>query len=138
MKLSQLLSQRADLLRQVRLANVAYAYQTLGEFATRVTRAGLCGRVVLKPVNPEEDRYCVTLIALEASQSIIEEHFTDEDLALLADVIGFATGHPAHELTFDIEDLRGDFVAPLRTELERAGVQIGWNTSRVAEESSQP
>ena len=37
MKLSKLLHQREALLRQTRLANLAYAYRRLGEFAGRVT-----------------------------------------------------------------------------------------------------
>lgn len=127
MKLSHLLSQRSDLLRQVRLANLAFAYHTLRDFSARVARAGLRGRVTLQPVNPDEERYCVTLTALEASQSIVEEHFSDEDLVVLADVLGFATGHPSHELTFHIDEL-AEFYEPLRGDLERAGIQFDDNT----------
>lgn len=135
MKLSHLLNQRPELLRQVRLANLAYAYQTLREFDARVARARLRGRVTLKPVDPDQERYCVTLHALEINQSLIEEHFSDEDLVLLADVLGFATGHPAHELTFHIDQL-GEFVEPLRTDLEHAGVKVDDPPSQVERPSS--
>lgn len=122
-KLSQLIAQRAELLRQVRLTNLAYAYQSVLEFNERVARVGLKGRVLLKPVNPEEDRFCVTLTALEGNQSVIEEHFSDEDLVLLSDVLGYATGHPTHDLSFELEHL-DEFLEPLRNDLERAGVRM--------------
>lgn len=124
MKLSKLLSQRPALLRQVRLANLAFAYQALVDFAARVDRAALCGAVSLKPADPNAERYCATLTALECNQSLIEEHFTDDDLMLLADVIAFATGHPGFEVKFHLDDLEEDFIAPLRAELERAGVAV--------------
>ena len=47
-KLSTLLTQRQALLRQARLANLAFAYTTLMEFAHRIARAQLSGRVTLK------------------------------------------------------------------------------------------
>ena len=127
-KLSQLLAQRPGLLRQVRLANLAFAYQSLNDFAARIARVGLHGRVTLKPVDPDHESYCVTLTALDASQSVIEEHFSDEDLVLLADTLGFATGHPTHELTFHIDQL-DEFVAQLRVDLEHAGVVLDQPTS---------
>ena len=122
-KLSHLIAQRAELLRQVRLTNLAYAYQTLLDFEARIARVGLRGSVLLKPILPEEERFCVTLTALEGNQSVIEEHFSDEGLVLLADVLGFATGHPAHDLTFRLEEL-GEFIEPLRSELQHAGVRL--------------
>lgn len=123
MKLTQLLAQRPELLRQLRLANLAFAYHTLRELSARVVRGQLRGRVTLKPVDADEERYCATLTALDANQSLIEEHFSDEDLTLLADVLGYATGHPTHELTFYIDQL-GEFLEPLRNDLERAGVKV--------------
>lgn len=124
MKLSKLLSQRQNLLRQARLSNLAFAYQALCEFAARVERADLGGAVSLKPADPSADRYAATLTALEFNQSVIEEHFTDEDIMLLADVIAFATGHPGFEVTFHLDDMEDDFIAPLRAELERSGVTV--------------
>lgn len=136
MNLSTLLSQRPDLLRQVRLANLAFAYQTLREFAARIRRTPLRGRVTLQPIDAAADRYTTALIALDASQSTIEEHFSDEDLLLLADVLGFATGHPGFEITFHIDDL-DEFVQPLRAELLRAGVRLDTADTRMPQQSSQ-
>lgn len=132
MKLSHLLAQRPELLRQVRLSNLAYAYATLRMFSERVARAQLQGRVVLRPVDPEEERFCVTLTAIDFNQSLIEEHFSDEDLVILADVVGFATGHPTHELGFHIEQLE-EFVDALCVDLARAGVQLDDRTRDVEE-----
>lgn len=122
-KLSLLIAQRSDLLQQVRLANFAFAYQTLRDFSLRIARGHLRGRVTLAPVDPDEERFTVTLTAHDMPQSLIEEHFSDEDLALFGDVMGFATGHPQHELMFHIDQL-GDFVSALRGDLERSGVEI--------------
>jgi hypothetical protein len=133
MKLSKLLSNRPDLLRQVRLANLAFAYESLRSFAERIERGALTGMVTLKPADATNERYCATLTALEHNQSVIEEHFTDEDLMLLADVIAFATGHPGFEVTFHLEDLDEDFIAPLRAELSRAGVVLDFPTRTVEE-----
>lgn len=132
MKLSHLLAQRPELLRQLRLANLAFAYHSLREFAARAARAGLRGRVTLQPVNPDEERYCVVLTALDTAQSMIEEHFSDEDLVVFADVLGFATGHPTHELTFHIDQL-DELYEPLRADLERAGVQLDHPAPRIEE-----
>ncbi len=123
-KLSTLIRQRAALLRQARLANVASAYQTLGDFAQRIARAELTGRVTVAHTVPDEERYWPSLTALDLSQSVIEEHFTDEDIFELADVLAFVTEEDCLEVTFRLEDFAELFVAPLRDELEREGVQI--------------
>lgn len=121
-KLSTLLTQREALLRQTRLANLAYAYQVLRDFAARVARSQLSGRVTLAQVAPEAGRFCATLTAHEASQSVIEEHFTDEDISSLADVVGFLLGHDAFEVAFSLENIGEQFLFPLRTELSREGI----------------
>ena len=123
-KLSTLLTQRQALLRQARLANLAFAYTTLGDFTRRIARGQLSGRVTLKPPAPQADRYWASLTAVEGSQSVIEEHFTDEDLMDLADVLRFVTGNDALEFTFRLGELTETFLAPLRVELEREGVMI--------------
>lgn len=123
-KLSTLLSRRPTLLRQARLANLAYAYTTLQSFQQRITRARLSGQVSLKFTAPHAERYWPQLVALENSQSVIEEHFTDEDLMELADVLAFVTGNDIHEITFALEDLSDLFLLPLRVDLEREGVVI--------------
>lgn len=123
-QLSTLLTRRGALLQQARLANLAFAYETLGDFARRIARAQLRGAVALKSIAPEEGRFYPSLSALEGSQSVIEEHFSDEDLLELADVIEFATGTNQVDFMFRLEDLADEFIAPLRAELEREGVII--------------
>ena len=56
-KLSTLLTHRHALLAQARLANLAFAHATLAAFAERITRAPLTGRVVLRQVDPDAERY---------------------------------------------------------------------------------
>ncbi len=123
-KLSTLLRQRAALLRQARLANLASAYQALDVFAQRIARARLVGAVTVMHTAPDAERFWPSLTAHETSQSVIEEHFTDEDVFELADVLAFVTDDDALELTFRLEDFSDLFLAPLRDELERDGVQI--------------
>ena len=123
-KLSTLLSRRPALLQQARLANLAFAFATLHEFSERISRAQLSGRVRLAHAEPAAERYWVALIALENSQAVIEEHFTDRDLMELADVIGFATGNSALDITFELQDFEAQFLKPLREELEREGIVI--------------
>jgi len=128
-KLSTLLSRRRDLLRQARLANLAFAFVTLQKFSLRVTRAQLDGRVTLAHAAPQAERYWASLTALEMNQSVIEEHFTDEDVMELADVVSFTTGNEALDITFDLEDLEELFLRPLREELDREGVIIDQPTA---------
>ncbi len=123
-KLSTLLSQRPDLLRQARLANLAFAYETLAACAERIARARLTGRVTLTPADPEAGRYCATLVTHEGSQSVIEEHFTDEGLLELADTVALVRDQPAGEISFSIEAFAEIFLAPLRSKLEHEGVAI--------------
>ena len=127
MNLSTLLAQRPALLRQLRLTNVAFAYQRIGDFLARAERAQLRGTFTLRQPAPDEGRYWATLVPLEASSSVVEEHFTEEDLMELADVLAFTAGKPGaenHEMTFQLDDLRDAFLEPLRNELKRAGVAV--------------
>jgi hypothetical protein len=121
-KLSTLLTQRQAVLKQARLANLAFAYTTLSDFSRRIACGQLSGSVTLKPAAPQQDRYWASLTALEGSQSVIEEHFADEDLMVLADVLGFVLGTDVLEITFRLEELVDTFLVPLRVELEREGV----------------
>ena len=123
-KLSTLLHQRADLLRQVRLANLAYAYGTLEKLADRIARARLRGPVVLRSAAPAEERYWASLTALAGAQSVLEEHFTDEDIWELADGVAFATGYEPEEIAFPIEELGERFLGPLRAQLVREGIEL--------------
>lgn len=124
MKLSHLLSQRPALLQQVRLANLAFDYAKLSEFAGRIARAQLRGKINLKQASSDTDECWASLTALEGNQSVIEEHFTDEDLMDLADAIAFTTGESNLDLTFRIEELPEKFLAPLRLQLEQSNVAI--------------
>jgi hypothetical protein len=122
MKLSLILAQRPALLQQVRLANLAFAYAKLSEIAVRIARARLRGSIRLRQPAPDADVDWIPLTALEGNQSVFEEHFTDEDLTDFADAIAFITGVGRLDLTFRIEETADNFVAPLRQELEQAGI----------------
>ena len=124
MKLSQLLATRKTLIRQAHLANLAYAYLTLTRLAHRVAAARLHGLVRLRQAGGEEEPHWASLTALEGNQSVIEEHFDDDDLMALADAIVFAVGHEFPEIEFNLEELSGKYVAPLRHALDKAGVAI--------------
>ena len=129
-KLSTLLTRRQALLRQARLANLAFAYARLGEFGKRIARAQLTGGVTVRHAAPHADRYWASLTALEGSQSVIEEHFADEDLMDLADVLAFITGSDALDISFRLEELEEIFLVPLRVELEREGIVIDPSDAR--------
>ncbi len=124
MKISKLLASRQALLRQTQLANTAYAYDTLQRFATRIANANLKGLVRLRPADPTDDCFWASLTALEGSQSVLEEHFSDQDLIELAEVMAFANDGDFSELTFHIEDLGETYAVPLRLLLEQSGVTI--------------
>jgi hypothetical protein len=133
MKLSHLLRQREALLRQARLANLAFAYQRLGEFAARIARGRLSGEVGLQEAAADGESYWASLTACEGSQSVIEEHFTEEDIEELADLIAYATDCEHLDVTFRIEELEVRYRQPLGNELERAGVSLERETKPVAE-----
>lgn len=124
MKLSQLLQARQGLIRRAGLANLAFAYQLLNEFADRIARARLVGSVNLKSADAEAERTWASLTALEGSQSVIEEHFTDEDVMDFSDAVVYVTGGDEVDLTFRLEDLTENFIVPLRDVLEREGVEV--------------
>ena len=71
------------------------------------------------------------------NQSVIEEHFSDEDVMELADVLAFITGNDAIEITFDLDDLSDIFLVPLRVELEREGVTIDRAGAQIEEPRRQ-
>lgn len=121
-RFNELLDARESLQRHASLANLAFAYETLREFARRIRVGQLMGLVKLKSADPDADRYWATLTTLNGRQSMIEEHFTEEDLSDFADAISYATGHDDFEATFMIEDFPRAFLAPLRSALQRAGI----------------
>jgi len=122
--LTSLLAHRAALIKQARLANLAYAYETLGRFEKRIARARLRGSVTVRHAAPEEERYWASLTANEGAQSVLEEHFSDEDVMELADLLTFLSCSDALEVTFSLEELSERFLTPLRAELEREGIAI--------------
>ncbi len=124
MKLSALLARRQALLRQSHLANLAFAHQRLGEFGARIARARLQGPVVLKRADPENGREWPVLIALRGSQAVLDEHFSEEDIIDLADVIAYALDARDAEVAFDLRELRTLFQLPVRLALEEAGISI--------------
>lgn len=124
MNLSKLLSSRQSLIEQTRLANMAYAYVTLKRLAAVFRRAGLVGPVQVQQPNEMEERYWATLTPLACSQSVADEHFSEDDVAALADAISFITGVTPLDITFRIENLDEEFIAPLAVALEHAGVSL--------------
>jgi hypothetical protein len=125
MEMHHLLRQRSALLRRTRLANVAYAYAELGVFAGRIDRGNLRGAVTLHPADPAAGRAWPGLVAEEGSQAVLDEHFLEEELLDLADLLAFATGtEPGRPLAFRLEGFERRFRYPLRRELEGAGVEL--------------
>ncbi len=123
MNIHHLLHQRDALLRQARLANVAYAYLRLGEFAGRISRARLSGAVAICPGDPSGEQPWPGLFALEGSQAVLEEHFLDEELVELTDILAFLGEEVRTDgVTLRLEDLAGRFLPRLRQELIAAGV----------------
>ncbi|HVS51069.1 MAG TPA: hypothetical protein VHD62_01845 [Opitutaceae bacterium] len=132
MKLSKLLSTRHSILRQAHLASLAYAHYTLERLAARAARGGLRGLVRLHTVEPDEERFWPTLTALEGPQSVLEEHFADEEIMELADAIALAVESNYTEIEFRIEELSERFAAPLREALARSGVVLDLGPSSPA------
>ncbi len=132
MKLSHLLLQREALLRQSRLANLALAYTQLAGLVTRISGARLRGKVCLQPADPATEQYCPMLTAMEGSQAVIEEHFTDENIGELADLIFFLSGGNDAGANFRLEDMAVEFLIPLQRKLEQAGVEFDREILRLA------
>lgn len=132
MKISQLLSRRPALLRQARLANLAFAHARLTEFGARLRRARLSGVVSLRHSAPEADRFWATLNVQGTPPSVIEEHFTEEDITELADVFSYLTGEPAPDLRFHVGELAQKFIEPLRRELVQHGITVTPESARPA------
>lgn len=123
MNFQQLLHDREALLRSARLANLAFAYARLGEFAARLRRAGLHGTLTLELPDDESERFWPTLVAHAVAPSLVEEHFLDEEILELVDVIAFLReeGEPAAE-TFSLAAIEDQWRPRLRERLRRAGV----------------
>lgn len=123
MNFHQLLHQRAALLQQARMANTAFAYQQLGEFAARIARARLHGLVQLRPGDPAGEQPWPALTTLDGSQAVLDEHFLDEEIVELMDILGFLGEEVnADGMTFRLEELGSRFLPALRRELQQAGI----------------
>lgn len=121
LKFDELLNRRDELLKVARLANLAYAYQWLGNFAARITRTGLRGAVVLRGPNPEANRHEPALTSRELSPAVIDEHFLQEEINELYAMLKFV--HDSNliiEAKFRLEDLDEIYLPVLRRVLERA------------------
>ncbi len=139
MNFHQLILNRTDLLRQARLANLAFAWQRLDAFATRIARARLHGPVTLRLPDPATDRPWPVLLVLAGNQSVIEEYFLDDDIAELADILMFLSdNNQIAEFTFRLEELAGHYLPGLQRELEQAGIHVEQTTPSPEDSSRGP
>ena len=123
MNFQQLLHQRSALLRQAHMANLAFAYQRLGVFVARIARARLHGLVRLQPGDPAGEQPWPALTALDGSQAVLDEHFLDEEIVELMDILGFLGEEMnAGGMTFRLETLGGRHLSELHRELQLAGI----------------
>jgi hypothetical protein len=137
MKFHELLNRRSELLREARLANVAYAYQWLGDFAGRIERAGLRGSVTLRGPDPENDRAVAELIANDFSQAVVQEHFLEEEIAELHAVLAFVHGAGLiAELQLELDEIATRYLPSLRQALEAADVLPREETSSIEDSGS--
>jgi hypothetical protein len=134
MKFQELLNRRNELLRQARLANMAYAYQWLGDFAERIERAGLHGTVTLRGPDAEQEQREAVLVANDFSQAVVQEHFLEEDIAELHAVLAFVHGAGViAELKFQLDEIAARYLPSLRQALEAADVLPKEETSAIEE-----
>jgi hypothetical protein len=118
-----LILHRDELRRAARLANLAYAYQWIGNFAWKIAWLGVTGEVVLRGPNEEAGRDHAALVAQDFNQSVADEHFLPEEIDELHAVL--SSVHDSGmilEMKFRLEGL-GDVYRPaLRRVLEMADV----------------
>jgi hypothetical protein len=130
MKIDHLLQQRSALLRQTRLANVAFVFAELSAFTDRIARGNLRGQVTLHLPDAATERIWPSLVGDDVSQAVVDEHFLDQDILDLADLLVFATGQ-GHRIafTFRLEEFGRQFLPALRRELAAAGIQLHSETA---------
>lgn len=139
MNFHQLLLQRDALLRQARMANLAYDYDRLADFARRLARAQIGGELTLRLADPAGDRPWPVLLAMEGNQSVIEEHFTDEAILELADTFAYFREAPeTMEFTFRPADLETKYLARLRHDLAASGVSLDGRAPAASPEVEAP
>jgi hypothetical protein len=125
MNFSELLHHRETLLRQARLANLAFAFARLSDYAERIARSGLRGPATLHAADPEAERFWPTLVAHCGNQSVIDEHFIDEDVEELDEILRFLEDEGFEvDYTFDLEAMPHRYLPALRRELGKAGVLL--------------
>lgn len=125
MKLSALLASRSTIIRQAALAHTASAWLTLSRAADRVDAARLRGAVRIRVTDdPEDDAPWASFTSDDIRTSVLEEHFSDEDLQELAEAIAFAADSREIDETFRIEILRETYAEPLLRELKKSGVTL--------------
>jgi hypothetical protein len=126
MKLSALLASRSTILRQAVLAHTASAWLTLQHASLRIAAAGLRGTVHLRQDDPDDeaDAPWATLTSDEIRASVLEEHFTEDELIELAEALAYATDSSHADLEFQIETLGETYAAPLMEILQKSGVKI--------------
>ncbi len=131
MNFSELLPHREALLRQARLANLAFAFARLSDYAERIARAGLRGPATLHEADPEGERFWPTLVTHHGNQSVIDEHFLDEDVEELDEILLFLEDQGFEvNYTFELESMPHRYLPALRRELEKAGVRLPAPTLR--------
>ena len=124
MKLSALLASRPTILRQAALAHTAAAWLTLHRLSTRIAQARLAGVVHLRQDDPDsDDAPWATLTSDDIRASVLEEHFTEDDLIELADAVAYATDVSYADIEFPIESLAA-YAEPLLRMLQKAGVTV--------------
>ena len=124
MNLSKLIASRESIVAQARLANMAFAYATLKRLSAVVARGQISGLIRLQEPNEKEERFWPALTALSGSQAVLDEHFSDDDVAVMADAVAVATPGNSLDVTFQIENLERDYVIPLEVALHRLGVKL--------------
>ncbi len=91
----------------------------------RIARGNLRGVATLHPADPDAGRAWPSLVAEQGSQSVLDEHFLEEELLDLADLLAFATGTELRSpLEFRLEDFDQRFRTSLRRDLEQAGIEV--------------
>jgi hypothetical protein len=125
MKLSALLASRPTILRQAALAHTAAAWLTLHHASLRIAAGGLHGCVRLLQGDPADGEVAwATLTSDDIRPSVLEEHFTEDDLIEIAEALAYATDTERADLEFRIETLGETYATPLLHSLEKAGVTL--------------
>lgn len=129
MKLSDLIASRPSILRKAALAHTAAAWATIQHCSERIANNGLRGTVHLRQGDPSAgESPWATLTSEDLRPSVIEEHFTEDDLLALAESLAFATDSARADLVFRLETLSEDYGTPLLHTLQKAGVTIDRDT----------